>query len=132
MFQQAFKGYQESLGHDHVSVSHAAHNLSLVEISLGRFREAEDHLRRALQVREMVLQPNDTSTLDIAKYLGLLLLDMGRAGDDVTLLQNALNEKEKVLGPDHVFDARHSQQPRPSLHISGNAEQCWRATSSRD
>jgi hypothetical protein len=34
--------------------------------------------------------------------LALLLPVTGRAGDAVTLLQTALDRKEKVLGPDHI------------------------------
>lgn len=78
-----------------------------------RMTEAGDHAgaealyRDAMEACEIVLGPEDVSTLDCAKNLGDLLIDIGNMDGAEEVIRKELAGRESSQGPDHE-DTLHS------------------------
>ncbi|MFO0887852.1 MAG: serine/threonine-protein kinase [Isosphaeraceae bacterium] len=69
--------------------------------NLAKFEHAERHLRRAVELREKELGPEDPATLDSRNSLGVLLGQMGRVHEAIELHQQTLKIQQSRLGNDH-------------------------------
>lgn len=65
---------------------------------LGRYREAETMLRRALERREKVLGPDHPDTLSSVNALGCVLESQGQYEEAKRMIRRALEERERMLG----------------------------------
>ncbi|MCX4243569.1 serine/threonine-protein kinase [Paraliomyxa miuraensis] len=87
--------------HDPV-VEASAHNAyANVLAADGELAEAEAEYRRALQLREQALPPDDPELGISRSNLGLCLYSQGRYEESETELRRAVTAMEKALGPDH-------------------------------
>ncbi|EOA90522.1 uncharacterized protein SETTUDRAFT_146424 [Exserohilum turcica Et28A] len=68
----------------------------------GKWEEAEQMYRRALQVYEAVLGPSHTSTLQTVNNLGTLYLSLGQLDEAEQMLERALQGYEEALGPGYT------------------------------
>ncbi len=75
--------------------------------NLAKYEQAERHLRRAVELRERLLAPNDPATLSSRNSLGILLSDMERHKEAISILEEILETRKVTLGPDH----------RDTLHV---------------
>ncbi|MDE0958952.1 MAG: tetratricopeptide repeat protein [Planctomycetota bacterium] len=69
--------------------------------ALGRFGEAEQFHREALEENLQLRGPDHPVTLDSMHVLGMLLLKEGKFDDAMPYLDQAMRGRELVLGPDH-------------------------------
>src|SRR5262249_19077790 len=76
------------------------HALGVTWRTLGRYREAEKQLRRALELREHFLGPDAVPTLITRNSLGVTLSESGQPLLAVPLLQQTLAALKVQLGPD--------------------------------
>lgn len=70
-------------------------------MSAGRYDEAEQVQRRALEIERRVLGPEHPTTLASMYNLGVLLQTMERYEEAETVHREALEIEQRVLGPDH-------------------------------
>jgi len=69
--------------------------------NLAKYEQAERHLRRAVELRERELGPDDPATLDSRNSLGVLLAQAGRYGEAIALHEETLKRRKATLGVDH-------------------------------
>jgi tetratricopeptide (TPR) repeat protein/tRNA A-37 threonylcarbamoyl transferase component Bud32 len=69
--------------------------------SLGLYKDADPHLRRALDLRTEHLGPEDPLTLKAVNSLCLLLIPWGKLGEAEPLCRDNLETRRRVLGPEH-------------------------------
>jgi serine/threonine protein kinase/tetratricopeptide (TPR) repeat protein len=70
--------------------------------NLGKYAAAERHLRRALELRDRALGPDDPLTLDSRNSLAVTLDQAGSPGAAIELHQQILDASRRTLGPDHL------------------------------
>jgi len=75
--------------------------------NLAKYQQAERHLRRAVELRERKLGPDDPATLNSRNSLGVLLSQAGRYAEAIALLEETLKKRQAKLGLDHP-DTFHS------------------------
>ena len=68
----------------------------------GRHELGPRHLEEALAIREKILDPDHTLTLEGLDCLSIFYWDQGRYGEAEALCLRALAGLEKTLGPDHL------------------------------
>jgi serine/threonine protein kinase len=68
--------------------------------NLEKYVQAERHLRRAVELREQWLGPDDPGTLDSRNSLGVLLTQTGRHAEAIASLEETLKKSKVTLGPD--------------------------------
>jgi non-specific serine/threonine protein kinase/serine/threonine-protein kinase len=66
--------------------------------NLGRFREAEPHLIRALELRRSALGDEDRATLESMTQIGIILDDQGRRAEAEAQFRDALARQRRILG----------------------------------
>ncbi|KAK4059589.1 hypothetical protein Trihar35433_10636 [Trichoderma harzianum] len=86
LLQQAFQGYEKTLGPKHASTLNAANNLAAALRLQGRLNEAEAIHKQILPELESVLGPGHKSTLETVSNLGV----------------QALQGFKKISGPEHT------------------------------
>ncbi|KAK5290627.1 hypothetical protein LTR99_011028 [Exophiala xenobiotica] len=69
---------------------------------LGRYREAEEMHRQALDLREKVLGEEHLDTLDSMNNLAIVLQQQGKYKEAEEIHRQALDLREKVLGEEHL------------------------------
>jgi hypothetical protein len=79
----------------------ARHALGVTWMELGKYGEAEQQLRRALELRIHELGADAGEALSSGNSLGLTLVDAGRPAEAIRLLQQTLEKAKAKLGPDH-------------------------------
>lgn len=72
--------------------------IGLTYMALGRYDEAEPHLRRALAMRDSLLGENDPEVASSANDLAALLLRKGEADSALPLFERALANQRRLLG----------------------------------
>eukprot|EP00240_Pyramimonas_obovata_P006462 CAMPEP_0118945980 /NCGR_PEP_ID=MMETSP1169-20130426/43372_1 /TAXON_ID=36882 /ORGANISM="Pyramimonas obovata, Strain CCMP722" /LENGTH=308 /DNA_ID=CAMNT_0006891841 /DNA_START=130 /DNA_END=1055 /DNA_ORIENTATION=+ len=79
-------------------------NLGVCYKNLGhrRFKEAEFHFKRALQLRERELGPGHTDVATDRHQLAMLVHSMQRPEEALVLAQEALKVRQAKLGTDHA------------------------------
>ena len=70
--------------------------------SLGQYREAETHARRAVELNERVRGADDAQTLFARTCLADVLLDFGKAGDAETLYRSIYETWQRLEGDEHA------------------------------
>jgi tetratricopeptide (TPR) repeat protein len=100
VLKQALALLVESHGEQHPSMGKVLSGLGLLTRELGRYREAEDYLSRALSVEEATGK-DDTRLAAALNNLALLLQDTNRLADAEPLMRRALALDEKSYGPEH-------------------------------
>jgi serine/threonine protein kinase/tetratricopeptide (TPR) repeat protein len=70
--------------------------------NLTRYEQAEQHLRRALELRNQELGPDDPDTLESQNSLAVLLDHMGRYAESIALYQATLEKSKARFGSDHA------------------------------
>ena len=69
---------------------------------LGAYTHAEEHLRRAVALRQQMLGPDDPATLTAKKdFATLLLIDLKRLEESEKLVFETWQGLQRVRGPDH-------------------------------
>jgi tetratricopeptide (TPR) repeat protein len=69
--------------------------------TLGHYQESEKLLKRALELREKSLKPDDPALATSLNNLALLYAAQGKYGEAEPLHKRALATLEKALGPEH-------------------------------
>ena len=82
-------------------VADAFSSLAAVFSSQGQYAEAEQHVRRALELRHAELGGNDPLVATSRDELGALLLRQGKYADAELQLRQALQIEQRALGADH-------------------------------
>jgi tetratricopeptide (TPR) repeat protein len=100
-YQRALRGFEKTLGSDHMATLTTINNLGNLYQSQGMLKEAEEMYQRALAGKEKALGPNHTSTLDTANNVGLLYQNQGKLKVAEEMYQRALAGYEKTLGPNY-------------------------------
>ena len=80
----------------------AVHDIGCLYLSQGQLRRAEESYQRALEGKENLLGPDDTSTLETVNNLGLVYTNLGKQQDAEQMCLRALHGRERVLGISHV------------------------------
>jgi serine/threonine protein kinase len=75
--------------------------LGATYMSLGKYKEAEPHLKRALELRRSQLGEEHPDTLSSMAHLGWLYSVQGRYKEGELLLVKALETQRRVLGEEH-------------------------------
>ena len=75
------------------------HTLGVTYLSLGLYRRAEEHARRALDIRRSAFGPEDPDTLRSAASLANVYLREGKLSEAEALHRETLEAKRRVLGP---------------------------------
>ena len=92
---------EEILGHRHADVAEVASQLGFWQKLQGRYVEAEQLHRRALEIREEKLGPDHHDTAASLNDLAEVLHARGQYGEAEQLHRRALEIREEKLGPDH-------------------------------
>jgi tetratricopeptide (TPR) repeat protein len=69
--------------------------------SLGDFRRAETHARRAVALHTQSLGPEDISTLEDEAALSKALAELGQSAEAMQVSKSALDASRRLHGPDH-------------------------------
>ncbi|MHC4116673.1 MAG: serine/threonine protein kinase [Planctomycetota bacterium] len=77
-------------------------SLGKIWVELGRYKDAEIHLKRAYELRRERLGRKDLQLLDSMSRLGRLYLIWGQYKEAEPLLVQAFESRHRVLGPDHA------------------------------
>jgi serine/threonine protein kinase/Tfp pilus assembly protein PilF len=77
------------------------HTLALTYMSLGLYGRAEEHARRAVDIRRQAFGADDPDSLRSAGSLASVYLREGRLGEAEKLHRETLDAKRRVLGPNH-------------------------------
>ena len=104
MYEEALKIEQVRVdaGHGDIpSVAGLHDNLSTVLQALGRWDDAERHLRLSLELVTKALGPESPDTLVVNHNLGAFLVRRGRLDEGAAILESNLAQREKILGMDH-------------------------------
>jgi tetratricopeptide (TPR) repeat protein/DNA-binding CsgD family transcriptional regulator len=88
----------------------------------GLYRSAEPFLKRALAIREHVLDGEHLDTASTLDHLALLYMFQGQYGPAEALLQRALAIKEHILGPDHLNTAETLDNLARLYYLQGEYE----------
>jgi serine/threonine protein kinase/tetratricopeptide (TPR) repeat protein len=83
--------------------------------NLAKFKAAERHLRRAVELREREVGLDDPATLDSRNSLGVLLTELGRYAEAIELLEETLKHFQIALGSEHR-DTLNSMRNLASAH----------------
>jgi eukaryotic-like serine/threonine-protein kinase len=87
---------------------------------LGDFAEAEGHLRRAMELRQVALGPNDPQTLAAQEALAdFLNLGPGRVAEAQALARQTWEARARVLGPDDRDTLDSLDTYASALYLSG-------------
>ncbi|KAF8535293.1 hypothetical protein BDD12DRAFT_782634 [Trichophaea hybrida] len=89
------------LGPDHPDTLESVSELASVLQSQGKYEQAEQMNRRALEGREKALGPDHPDTLNSVNNWASVLQNQGKYEQAEQMNRRALEAKEKVLGPDH-------------------------------
>ena len=119
--ERALKGYEATLGADHLDTLLAAHHCALLFNALaaaggtsglennattaayaGLLKKARRYGERAVQGREKLLGPSHPETLNSVDQLSVVLMRAGKLKDAKKLTERAMEGREKVLGELHV------------------------------
>ncbi len=98
--------------------------------SLGLYKDAEPHLRRALALRRAALGENDAQTLDAMTSLAGALKELGRLDEAERLIRATLDAGRASRGPDDPETLRAANNLGDIQLIQGKlreAEQTWSA-----
>jgi serine/threonine protein kinase len=94
----------------------ARHSIGVAWRGLGRWADAEPHLRRAVELREREFGPEHPITLRSLTCLGEVLASGGRGGDAVGVLERVRSAEARAPGP--------GPHPHPStVHLLAKAHQ---------
>ena len=88
----------------------------------GLYRSAEPFLKRALAIREHVLDGEHLDTASTLDHLALLYMFQGQYGPVEALLQRALAINEYALGPDHFNTAETLDNLARLYYLQGEYE----------
>jgi serine/threonine protein kinase/tetratricopeptide (TPR) repeat protein len=84
----------------------ARHEIGVTWRNLGKYAQAERHLRRALELRQQQFGADAAETIASLNSLGVTLTQAGRAPEAIPLLERALKSLEATRGPDHTDTLR--------------------------
>ncbi len=98
--QRAFELCEGEFGPDDPNTIHARHMIGSALLDLGRYREAEPHLKAALEWRERVRGPLHDATLTTLNNYGHLLALAGRDEDALPLQRESVRRRTSVYGAD--------------------------------
>lgn len=103
LLQQSSKRRVEHLPEMHLDLADSAESLGWLRVMQGRFREAEQHWRKALQIREALLGDDHPDT-DLSKFSLAVVLGFAERHqtETETLFKEVLEWRTKNLGPQHV------------------------------
>jgi tetratricopeptide (TPR) repeat protein len=96
----------QTLGDDHRAVLAARSRAGRALFRLGRYPEAEESLRHTLAVQQVRFGADDQDSLDTAHGLQLVLRNLGRAEESLTLLYATADGRRTALGPWHPLTLR--------------------------
>ncbi len=88
-------------GERHPHVASDLINLGAIQSEWGRYREAEDFYRQALDIYQSWYGKDHFETASTLTMIGRALIPQGRAAEATEPLQEALRIRERVYGPDH-------------------------------
>jgi serine/threonine protein kinase len=80
----------------------ARHAIGVTWRNLGLYAKAEEHLRRAIELRRQHLGPTDRETLDSVNSLATVLTSAGRTTEALPLREEVFDRWKATLGPDHA------------------------------
>lgn len=93
---------EATLGPEHTQVAFTLHHLGAYLRYVGRIEEAEELLRRCLDIkRRKVAKKHVTTVADTVYELGVCVRDAGRLEEAQVLLKECLDVREATLGPEH-------------------------------
>ena len=98
---RAGRTIEREMGNEPKIAGRLEHTLGLTYLSLGLYGRAEEHARRAVDIRRQAFGPEDPDTLRSAASLASVYLREGKLADAEQLQRETLNAKRRVLGPDH-------------------------------
>jgi serine/threonine protein kinase len=88
----------------------ARHAIGVTWRNLGQYAKAEQHLRRAVELRRQQLGPDALDTLDSCNSLAVTVQQAGRVSEALPLFEDTLRREEAVRGADHpqVLEVLHN------------------------
>ncbi|WP_329182495.1 tetratricopeptide repeat protein [Streptomyces sp. NBC_01477] len=95
-----------TLGGEHRAVLAARSRAGRALFRLGRYSEAEELLQRTLAVQQLRAGADDQDSLDTAHGLQLVLRNVGRAEESLSLLYATAAGRQATLGPWHPLTLR--------------------------
>lgn len=98
--QEVLARRQAKLG-EHTQVAGSLLTVGATLRKLGRVEEAEDHIRRSLEMYRGALSDDHLDVARVQQHLGLLLAGMGRTDEALVELEAALAKRKARLQPDH-------------------------------
>ena len=103
--EQAAQTLEASLGGDHPRVGKALHYLGTVRLNSGRWHDAAEPLRRALEIRTEYYGEDHPSTLASLANLAATLGALGERREAILLSTKVLELDRQVLGDEHPYVA---------------------------
>jgi CHAT domain-containing protein/Tfp pilus assembly protein PilF len=100
------KTIEKLRGEDHLDLAFALNNLGALYKKKGDYAQAESMLRRALEIREKRLKPDDPAIAQSQNNLASLYADQGDQDRAAQLHQRVLEIRKKTLGPEDVLTAQ--------------------------
>jgi non-specific serine/threonine protein kinase/serine/threonine-protein kinase len=98
---RAGRTIEREMGNQPKIAGRLEHTLGLTYVSLGLYTPAEEHARRAVDIRRQAFGPEDPDTLRSAASLANVYLREGKLAEAEKLQRETLSAKRKVLGPTH-------------------------------
>jgi len=112
----AYAGILErAYGPEHHEVAATLHNLAAVQAVLCQPEAAENHYRRALTIKEKLLDAENPDVALTRNNLGKLLTDLGRPAEAVPLLEAAVAVFAKRLPASHPHLATTRENLRNAI-----------------
>ena len=124
-WEKALALRQEHLG-DHGDLAEAHDNLGALRELQGRPAEAEDHLRRALDLHTRFHGENHHQTVRTMANLAALLHRSGDPEESESLYRKALSAQVSILGEDHPQVAKSTSNLGALLALQGQNEEAER------
>ncbi|MCA8975418.1 MAG: serine/threonine protein kinase [Planctomycetes bacterium] len=107
--------------------------IGLAYSRMARYRDAEPHFRRTLELRERNRGPGDDRTLEALARLGMLFVDWGqhcrepaRAAEGERLLGQVLERRRQTLGPSHPTTLQSYERLAKAILARGEPERAER------
>ncbi len=89
---------------------------------LGRYREAEPLLERAVEIRERVLGAHHPMIAEALRHLGTTRVRLGRTREGIAMLQRSLAMMEAEMGAGHLDVARVHSDLGWAQYMAGQTE----------
>jgi serine/threonine protein kinase len=101
----------------------ARHAIGVTWRNLGRLEAAEKQLRRAVELRERVLGPNDPSTLQSRNSLAVVVYDQRRFDEGIAIAEETLARRKAAFGADNDYTLASMTNLAAFYSKSGRGEQ---------